>query len=94
MRDTTQQLSWNVRTFPTRFSGIRGDTLDNWDASLLKNTTLREGMRMQFRFEMLNALNHPAFANPSTDPYSTPFGSIVSQRGYSRRVQLQFRLQY
>ena len=56
MRDTTRQLSWNVRTFPTRFSGIRGDTLDNWDASL--------------------------------------FGSIVSQRGYSRRVQLQFRLQY
>ena len=56
VRDTTRQLSWNVRTFPTRFSGIRGDTLDNWDASL--------------------------------------FGSIVSQRGYSRRVQLQFRLQY
>ena len=34
MRDTTRQLSWNVRTFPTRFSGIGGDTLDNWDASL------------------------------------------------------------
>jgi hypothetical protein len=47
MRDTTKQLSWNVRTFATRFSGIRGDTLDNWDASLLKNTRLREGMRMQ-----------------------------------------------
>jgi hypothetical protein len=94
MRDTTKQLSWNVRTFPSRFAGIRGDTMNNWDASLLKNTTLREGMRMQFRFETLNALNHPAFATPNTDPYSTSFGSIVSQRGYSRRVQLQFRLQY
>jgi hypothetical protein len=93
-RDTTKQLSWNVRTFPLRFSGIRGDTMDNWDASLLKNFTLREGMRAQFRFEALDALNHPSFANPTTDPYSSSFGVIVSQRGYARRVQLQFRLQY
>jgi hypothetical protein len=93
-RDTTKQLSWNVRYFPQRFSGIRGDTMDNWDASLLKNFTLREGMRAQFRFEALDALNHPSFANPTTDPYSSSFGRIVAQRGYARRVQLQFRLQY
>ena len=93
-RDTTKQLSQNVRYFQTRFSGIRGDVTNNWDSSILKNTTLREGMRMQFRFEALNAANHPTFANPSNDPYSSSFGSITSQRGYSRRVQLQIRLQY
>jgi hypothetical protein len=51
-------------------------------------------MRAQFRFEALDALNHPSFANPTTDPYSSSFGRIVAQRGYARRVQLQFRLQY
>jgi hypothetical protein len=94
VRESSKALTWNVRTFPFRFSGIRGDVMNNWDMSLLKNVTVREGMRLQFRFETLNAANHPSFANPSTDPVSTAFGVITSQRGYARRVQLGLKLIY
>jgi hypothetical protein len=94
VRESARQLSWNMRTFPFRFSGIRGDVINNWDMSMLKNARLREGLRLQFRFEFLNSMNHPSFANPTTDPVSTAFGVITSQRGYARRVQLGLKLIY
>ena len=60
----------------------------------LKSTTVREGMRQQFRFEFLNALNHASFPTPGTDPYSASFGVITSQRGLARRVRLGLKLLY
>lgn len=93
-RDTKKQLQWNYRTFPLRLSGVRGAGANNWDMSLIKNSTLREGVRFQFRMEFLNALNHPWLAAPAVDPYSTAFGSITAQQGYARRVQLGLKLLY
>ncbi len=56
--------------------------------SLLKNTTVREGTRLQFRFEFPNALDSASFSTPGMDPYSGVFGAVASQRGLARRVQL------
>ena len=57
---TAQQLGSNVRTFPMRFDNVRTD-VNNIDLSVLKNATLGGGRILQFRFESLNALNHPLF---------------------------------
>jgi hypothetical protein len=82
--DTNRQL----RTFPLRFGFIRPDPLHNFDISILKNTTIREGMNLQFRVEALNAMNHPNFAAPVANPTASNFGQVTSVQNYARRLQL------
>ncbi len=87
-RSTTKALSYNLRTFPNRFSGPRSPGMNNWDMSILKNTNITERVNLQIRAETLNTLNHPMFNGPNTDPVNTAFGQITTSRGYARRVQL------
>ncbi|MBI3208311.1 MAG: hypothetical protein HYZ37_05335, partial [Candidatus Solibacter usitatus] len=93
-RATNRQLVSNVRTMSPRFGGIRGPNPHNWDLSVLKNTKLFEKLGMEIRGEFLNALNHPFFAAPNTDPTNSAFGVISNTRGYSRRIQLGIKLRY
>ncbi|HXN22051.1 MAG TPA: carboxypeptidase-like regulatory domain-containing protein [Candidatus Dormibacteraeota bacterium] len=85
-----EQLESNVRTFPLRFSFLRTDRINNFDLSVLKNTAIGEKKSLQFRFEAVNAFNHPLFPGPNTSPLSPNFGSISSsnQANYPRRVQV------
>jgi len=76
---------------PTRFSGVRGDGINNWDLSAIKNTQLSERVRAQFRFELINAFNHPQFGAPNTTPSSTAFGTITSESQISRVTQLALK---
>jgi len=92
-------LASNLRTFPLRFPQIRQPSPNNVDLSLIKNTRIKEGMEAQFRFEALNAFNHPIISGSSqnniqTGPTSATFGQIVgtTQAGYPRRLQLSFKL--
>jgi len=82
--DTARQ----IRTFPLRFGWLRQDPLNNWDFSVLKNTSVAEGKNLQLRFEFLNAMNHPNFGAPVTQPTSSSFGQVTSVQNYSRRIQL------
>lgn len=91
-RSNARQLASNVRTFPGRFSGIRGAPINNFDLSVIKDTPIREGIKAQFRAEFLNALNHALFSNPNTNPANLAFGGITAERGYPRRVQLGIKL--
>jgi hypothetical protein len=91
-RNSARQLGSNLRTFPTRFNGIRGDGGNNWDWSLIKNTTLREGMNLQFRAEAINAFNHPQFLAPSTTPASTAFGQVTGEWTWPRVIQFGLKL--
>jgi hypothetical protein len=93
-RDTRFQLASNVRRLPSRFSGIRGDGQHMWDLSLLKNFTLVEGVRLQFRGETYNALNHPNFNAPNTTPTNSAFGTVTSQNGNPRWWQLALKLTF
>ena len=91
-----QQLGSNVRTFPLRFDNVRGDPVNNVDLSILKNTNLSHGKSLQFRFEAINAFNHPLFPAPSgnsLNPTQASFGQVVTsaQLNYSRRVQLMLK---
>lgn len=53
---------------------------------------LREGARLQFRFEAFNALNHPQFNGPHASFTSGNFGTITSTANSPREVQLALKL--
>ena len=50
---------YTLRTFPTLFSDVRVPGYQNWDISASKYFPIKEQLRAQFRFEMVNAANHP-----------------------------------
>jgi hypothetical protein len=68
------------------------DGLTVWDASLLRNFSIREGMRLQLRGEFFNALNHPDFGGPVTNFSSGNFGKVFGTRNAPRigQVALKF----
>jgi len=93
-RDPKKQLGSNLRTMSFRFNGLRSDGLNTWDLSVIKKVRLREGMTLDLRGEFLNAMNHPLFKGPDTNPSSVTFGRVTTENGYPRRIQLQLKLVY
>jgi hypothetical protein len=93
-RDSTKQLGSNIRTMPSRFSGVRSDGPNNWDLSVTKNTQLKEQVRLQFRAEAINALNHPQFTPGSvnTSPTSTAFGQVTGEFAWPRVIQFGLKI--
>ena len=91
-RNTNQQLSNNVRTFPTKFSSLRGDSGNNVDCSILKNTRIKERVVLQYRAEFLNAFNHAVFSGPQLGPTSSNFGTITGVSNLERHIQMALRL--
>jgi hypothetical protein len=89
---STEQLDWNLRTFSSRFANLREDSVNNLDASVIKDVPIKERFKAQFRFETFNTLNRAAFAAPNTQPLSSAFGTSRSQRNLPRRVQMAIRL--
>jgi hypothetical protein len=73
-----------------RFPGVRRDYIKNLDMTLKKDILLRESMKIQLRFELLNALNEPYFPAPVTSPSASNFGQISAsnQDNYARRAQI------
>ncbi len=58
-----------------------GPGIDNYDAALLKSTTITEGTKLQFRAEAFNVFNHAQFRNPSglvNNPGVGGFGYVTS----------------
>jgi hypothetical protein len=66
------------------------------DASLIKRFSIREGMSLQFRFEMLNLFNRHYFAGPGMTMSDTAtFGNITRTGGGSNRTgQFGLRLDW
>jgi hypothetical protein len=85
----SEQLAYNLITFPTLFSGIRSGIYNSWDVSMIKNFQIHERHKFQFRGEFLNLFNHPTgFAPPNTSPTSSAFGQVTTQYGWPRTIQL------
>jgi hypothetical protein len=91
--NTAASPVFHLRTLPYRFSNVRRDYIKNVDLTLLKDIHLREGMKVQLRFEALNAFNEPYFPAPTVSQTSSTFGAInvlttSNQDNYARRIQL------
>jgi hypothetical protein len=63
-----------------------------WDFALFKEFRIKEGHRVQFRWESFNFLNTPQFSAPSRSLGSATFGRITSTITDNR--EMQFGLKY
>ncbi len=77
---------------PQRFGNsprnpIRGPGFWNVDFGLFKSIPMPRSGQLQFRVEVLNALNHPNFANPGSDISNAgAFGFITGTTGTGERT--------
>jgi hypothetical protein len=85
-RNSSQQLAYNIRTFPLALSGVRTDGVDNWDMGLFKGFQITEQATFELRFEGSDMLNHPQFAAPNTNPASSLFGQVTNTVAPQQRV--------
>jgi Carboxypeptidase regulatory-like domain/TonB dependent receptor-like, beta-barrel len=92
LQDMRIRLVSNIRYFPSRVPGLRGQGLNLWDISLVKQVRLSGRIRAQFHVEFLNAFNHPIFNNPNTDPTGADFGKVPSQANLPRDIQLAAKI--
>ena len=58
----------------------RGPGVNNLDLALFKNVSITNGVRLQFRLESFNALNHTQFATVSTNLTAANFGVVTATR--------------
>ncbi|MBM3744516.1 MAG: carboxypeptidase regulatory-like domain-containing protein [Acidobacteria bacterium] len=93
-RDSRKQLSYNIRSAPLRYSGIRGDGQARWDISAIKYFPIRERTTLQFRAEAYNAWNHANFNNPNTSVTSSAFGTVTGVSPLPRQFQLALKLTF
>ena len=59
----------------------------NFDFSLFKEFTIREGLKVQFRAECFNVFNHPQFDLPNAAIGAGNAGTITSIVGTPRQIQ-------
>lgn len=83
-RNSSQQLSYHVRTFPLRLSGVRTNGQASWDFSIQKDFSIHERVKLQFRGEVFNAWNHTNLSAPNISPTSSAFGVITGLDGDPR----------
>ena len=97
---------FNPNAFIVPAAGTYGNTLTGpglaeLDVSVMKNTAISERVRLQFRAEFFNVLNHANFGTPntvvfssaSTTPASTA-GVITSTASTSRQIQFGLKLMF
>jgi hypothetical protein len=91
-RNSAQQLVNNIRTFPRRLNGVRGNGQTIWNASLIRNYSVAERLKVQFRAEVYNVANHPVFDTPNMTPSSSAFGTVTSSISEPRGWQFALKL--
>ncbi len=93
-RSSAQQLASNLRNFPLRFGGIRGDSQHRWDISAIKYFRITETVNFQFRAESFNALNHAILNDPNTTPTNSAFGRVTGTAAPARTFQFALKLEF
>lgn len=93
-----QWFNTSVFTLPALYTfgnsprnAVIGPGLSEFDLSLQKNVAIRESVKLQFRAEAYNLLNHPNFNIPNRILFTSNFGQIPSAQD-SRQLQLALKL--
>jgi hypothetical protein len=88
--------AYTLRNFPFLFGDVRRPGYQNWDASLSKYFPIHENVRLQFRFEMVNMMNHPFMQNlASVDVTNALFGQLSpNQANMPRFIKLAMHLNW
>jgi hypothetical protein len=90
-----QPAAFHSRVFPRFFNGLRADGLNQWNANLVREFRIFEGLRFQIRADAINLQNRSQMNPPDVSPTSTNFGRITSQTSsLNRFYQIQARLQF
>jgi hypothetical protein len=88
------QLANNLITLHSLFSNIRADCLKQTDLSAMKKFTVHERFYFELRAEFLNAFNNVFLGAPNTTPTSSAFGTVTSDNGAPRNVNLGLRIRW
>lgn len=73
-------------------NSMRGPGVFNMDASLFRNFKVTENWNLQFRAEVFNVTNTPAFNNPganASSPTRNADGSIINNNGFAEITSAQ-----
>lgn len=90
-----QDFGTYVRTIPTRWADIRASRVNNLDGVISKTFSVRERVRLQYRFEVYNAFNHVRFGAPNADPTNSSFGKVdPTEQNNARLVQMALKLSF
>ena len=74
---------------------MRASNVNNLDAGIYKNFTVREKIKIQYRFEAFNTYNHPRFLAPNADPTSGSFGRVQkTQQNNARQIQMALKISF
>ena len=87
-----QPAGFHRRVSPPRMNWLRGDKMSQLDASLSRAVKFTERLGLEFRIDMINALNTVQWDNPNTDLNSSNFGRVTTQWNTPRWIQFQLRL--
>jgi len=90
-----QDFASYVRTIPTRWGDVRASRTNNVDAVVSKTVSIREKVRLQYRFEAYNLFNHVRFGAPNADPTSANFGKVdPTEQNNARLIQMALKLSF
>ena len=92
------QPPFSRNTASAYFPNLRNRWGNEYNVSLVKTTTIREGMSAQFRAEVLNLTNHPIFpGNPTLSVTAANFGKLFRDNGQTnvpRQIMLAVRFSF
>lgn len=86
---------FTLGTAPRTLPNLRAPGINIANLSLFKEFSLgavREGMRLEYRAEAFNAMNHPHFCAPNRSVNSGSFGQITGLCSTPREVQMGLKL--
>ncbi|MFB3827040.1 MAG: carboxypeptidase regulatory-like domain-containing protein [Bryobacteraceae bacterium] len=90
-----QDFATYIRRYPTRWAMVRNSRTNEMNMGVYKNFRIRERVKIQYRFETFNTLNHPRFSGPNTNPGSGSFGRVTpAQQNNPRMVQMALKINF
>ena len=87
------RANYTLRVAPDRYPWLRQMDNTNVNLAMAKTFTATERVRVSFRAEAFNLLNHPLYGAPSTSITSATFGQLpADQQNFPRIVQASARI--